>query len=134
MVGMFNDGCSIGIFRTDRILKRPDILEDNADPFPETFDFEKFLQTSFRMYGTEHRKVVLICSNEMMDAILDKFGKNVAIYRHDNEHFYAEVDVVVSNVFFAWVFGFGGDVAISGPADVKEEYKRMVMKAAEMMK
>ena len=133
MVGVFDDGCSVGIFRVDRIMKRPDILEEDADPFPETFDFDKFLQTSFRMYGTEHTTVELICANDMMDAILDKFGKNVTTDSYDEEHFRVEVDVVVSNVFFAWVFGFGGDVVINGPADVKEEYKQLVQKAADSL-
>lgn len=47
------------------------------------------------------------------------------------ENFLAEVEVAVSNVFFSWVFGFGGKVRIKGPAEVKEQYKEMVMKAAE---
>ena len=128
MVGVFNDGCRVGIFRADRILKRPDILEEKADTVPEKFDFDKFLQTSFRMYGTEHTTVELICANDMMDAILDKFGKDVITDSYDEEHFSVEVDVVVSNVFFAWVFGFGGDVIIDGPKEVKEQYIKMVQK------
>ena len=32
-----------------------------------------------------------------------------------------------------WVFGFGGKVVINGPAEVKEEYKEMVLKAAERL-
>ena len=47
------------------------------------------------------------------------------------ENFRAEVDVVVSKVFFSWVFGFEGKVRINGPADVKEEYRQMVLKVAE---
>ncbi len=95
------------------------------------FDFNQYLQTSFRMFGTDHTKVELICANDVMDAILDKFGKNVTTYAYDMENFLAEVEVAVSNVFFSWVFGFGGKVRIKGPADVKEKYKEMVLKAAE---
>ena len=50
---------------------------------------------------------------------------------YDMENFRAEVDVVPSSVFYSWVFGFGGDVVINGPAEVKEEYKEMVQKVAE---
>jgi hypothetical protein len=32
------------------------------------------------------------------------------------------------------VFGFGGKVVINGPADVKKQYKEMVLKAAEGLK
>ena len=129
MVGVFDNGENIGIFRIDRVLKRPEILEEDAFPFPKSFDFDKFLQTSFRMYGTEHTTVDLICSNGLMDAILDKFGKDVSTYAYDMENFRAEVEVVVSNVFFAWVFGFGGAVKINGPKEVKEQYIEMLQKA-----
>lgn len=131
MVGVFDSGKKVGVFRLDRIWKRPEILAEEALPFPASFDFEKYLQTSFRMYGTEYTKVDLVCSNDIMDAILDKFGKDVTTYAYDMENFRAEVDVVVSNVFFSWVFGFGGQVVINGPADVKEQYKEMVLKAVE---
>ena len=50
------------------------------------------------------------------------------------ENFRAEVEVAVSNVFFSWVFGFSGKVRINGPVDVKEQYKEMVLKAAEELK
>ncbi len=133
MVGVFDNGKRIGTFRLDRIMRRPEILEEDALPFPADFDFEKHLQTSFRMYGTKYTTVDLICSNDVMDAILDKFGKDVTTYCYDMENFRAEVDVVPSSVFYSWVFGFGGDVVINGPADVKEEYRQMVQKTAESL-
>ena len=130
MVGVFDNGKRIGTFRLDRVMRRPDILEEDALPFPADFDFEKHLQTSFRMYGTKYTTVDLICSNDVMDAILDKFGKDVTTYCYDMENFRAEVDVVPSSVFYSWVFGFGGDVVINGPAEVKEQYKQLVQKVA----
>jgi len=131
MVGVFDNGKRVGTFRLDRILKRPEILEEDAFPFPADFDFEKHLQVSFRMFGVKHTTVDLICSNDVMDAIMDKFGKDVTTYAYDMENFRAEVDVVPSKVFYSWVFGFGGQVRIDGPATVKEEYKAMVHKVAE---
>ena len=131
MVGVFDNGTKIGTFRLDRILQRPEILEEDAYPFPEDFDFNKHLQVSFRMNGTQHQTVDLICSNDVMDAILDKFGMDVTTYCYDMENFRAVVEVVPSNVFYSWVFGFGGKVQINGPEDVKEKYKEMVLKAAE---
>ena len=134
MVGVFDTGKRVGTFRVDRIMRRPDILEADALPFPADFDFDKYLQTSFRMYGTKFTMVDLICKNDVMDAILDKFGKDVTTYCYDMENFRTEVDVVPSNVFYSWVFGFGGDVVINGPANVKEEYKQLVQKVADKLK
>ncbi len=131
MVGVFDDGSKVGVFRLDRILKRPEILEENALPFPDTFDFYKYLNTSFRMYGTDHTRVGLICSNEAIDSILDKFGKDTIIYTYDDKSFRTEVDVAISNVFFSWIFGFSGAVVINSPAEVKEQYRAMVHKVSE---
>lgn len=66
-------------------------------------------------------------------AVLLKFGKDVTTYCYDMENFRAEVDVVPSNVFYSWVFGFGGDVVINGPANVKEGYKQMVQRVADSL-
>lgn len=130
MVGVFDRHKDIGTFRLDRILRRPEILEEDADPLPEGFDFDTYLQTSFRMYGLNHKTVELICSNEVMDGIMDKFGKEVTTYACDMEHFRAEVEVVPSSVFYSWIFGFGGEVVIKSPADVKKEYEEMVKRVA----
>ena len=134
MVGVFDNGKRVGTFRVDRIMRRPEILEADALPFPTDFDFDKYLQTSFRMYGTKFITVDLICKNDVMDAILDKFGKDVTTYAYDMENFRAEVDVVPSSVFYSWVFGFGGNVVINGPVNVKDEYKQLVQKVAESLK
>ncbi len=129
MVGVFEKEQKIGVFRIDRILNRPEILEEDAIPFPEGFNFNRYLQSSFRMYGTESTPVELICSNDVMDAILDKFGKGVMTYKHDEDHFCAMVDVAVSNVFYSWVFGFGGKVKIISPKGVVDEYRQCVRDA-----
>lgn len=131
MVGVFDNGKRIGTFRLDRILKRPVILEEDALPLPKGLDLEKYLQTSFQLCGTKITTVNLICKNDVMDAILDKFGMDVTTYCYDMENFRAVVDVVPSNVFYSWVFGFGGNVVINGPTDVKEQYKEMVHRASE---
>ena len=131
MVGVFEKEQKIGVFRIDRILNRPEILEEDAIPFPEGFNFNRYLQSSFRMFGTESTPVELICSNDVMDAILDKFGKSVMTYSYDEEHFCAMVDVAISNVFFSWVFGFGGKVRINSPEEVVGQYRKLVQDTAQ---
>ena len=134
MVGVFDRHKDVGTFRVDRILKRPEILEEAADPLPEGFDFDEYIQTSFRMYGLGARTVELLCLNDVMDGIMDKFGKEVTTYAYDMERFRAEVNVVPSNVFYGWVFGFSGAVTVNSPQDVKAEYEEMVKKVAESLK
>lgn len=124
-----NDDKEVRIFRLDRIESAPEILEARARALPKGFSMNKFLNTTFRMFGTDYRTVTLICSNDVVDSILDRFGKSIKIDLVNDEQFRVKVDVAVSNVFYGWVFGFGGKVRIEGPVDVKEEYKLMVQAA-----
>ncbi len=127
-----NDDKEVRIFRLDRIESAPEILDAKARALPKGFSMNKFLNTTFRMFGTDYRTVILRCSNDVVDSILDRFGKSVKIDSVNGEQFRVKVDVAVSNVFYGWVFGFGGKVKIEGPKDVKEEYKNMVQRANKL--
>ena len=82
------------------------------------------------MFNSEHEEVELICSNDLMDAIIDRFGDDVTTYANDMESFRVIVDVAVSHAFYSWVFGFCGKVKIKGPEIVKVKYKEMIMAAS----
>ena len=47
--------------------------------------------------------------------------------------FRAVIETSVGSVFYSWIFGFGGRVAIKSPEDVKAEYAEMERTAAEAL-
>ena len=124
---------SISTFRIDRMLSRPEISEEDAVPMPKRVNIDKVINSVFRMYAVnaERVPVELLCENAMMDAMIDRFGKNVKTKTVDEGHFTAEVSVAVNDVFFGWIFGFGGKVKITGPEDVKARYVEMVQNVAK---
>lgn len=130
MVGYSEKHQDIGNFRVDRIYKQPTVLDKPAESVPEDFDINDYIKTSFRMYNSERKEVELICDNSTMDAVLDHFGIDVETYANDLTSFRAVVDIAVSHVFYAWVFGFGGKMKIKSPDEVKEGYAKMVHDAA----
>lgn len=130
MVGVYDYKQRIGSFRVDRIAKRPDILDEDGTPAPEGFDINEHINTTFRMFNSDRAEVELICDNDVMDSIIDRFGEDVTTYANDMTSFRAIVNIAVSNVFYSWVFGFGGKVKIKAPENVKEAYSRMIRAAA----
>ena len=110
----------------DRFVNPPDILMEAAVPEPKSFDLSDYINTMFRMYDSEHTEVELICDNDTMDAIIDKFGTGVITKQIDKETFRAKVNVAVNHIFFSWVFGFCGKVRIAGPTEVREQYAKML--------
>lgn len=129
MIGVYDYQQRLGSFRVDRIARRPEILAADGTPAPEGFDINEHINTTFRMFNSPHEAVTLICDNEVMDAIIDRFGEDVVTCSHNQNSFRALVNVAVSNVFYSWVFGFGGKVKILHPAEVKEQYSNMLRNA-----
>lgn len=124
----------IGSFRIDRVARCPKILDEDAVRPPKGFDLNVYLNSMFRMYNGERKQIELVCDNDLMDAIIDKFGKDVIVLANDMKSFRAVVTTATGPVFFSWVFGFGSHVSIKAPEDVKGEYARLVLEAAEAIK
>lgn len=129
MIGVYDHQQKLGSFRVDRIAKCPTILDEAGTPAPDGFNIDEYINTTFRMFNCEHKEVELICNNDVMDSIIDRFGEDVTTYAYDMTAFRAVVNVAVSHVFYSWVFGFGGKVKIKGPENVKEKYAEMLRAA-----
>ena len=54
----------------------------------------------FGMFSGEEKTVKLKCLNRFIGVMLDRFGSSLRLFPADNEHFYLDVDVVVSPQFF----------------------------------
>lgn len=131
MIGVYAYKQRIGNFRVDRIAKRPKILDAEGTPAPEGFNIDEYINTTFKMFNSEHAEVELVCDNEVMDSIIDKFGAEVTTYANDMTSFRAVVNVAVNHVFLSWVFGFGGKVKFKSPEAVREKYSAMIKNAFE---
>lgn len=133
VIGFSDKYNDIGSFRVDRISKIPEILDEVAVPVPKKFDINTYLNTMFRMYNSECKEVELICDNDVMDSIIDRFGEDVQVYANDMDSFRIIVNTAVNHIFYSWIFGFGGKVKIKAPIIVKEDYAKMVRQAADCL-
>ena len=130
LVGWYHEKERINVFRVDRILTQPAILEKDAQPKPDEFDITHYTNEVFRMYDTEKiRKVTLCCENSVMKGVIDKFGTDFPVKVKDKTHFMTKVSVCTSPTFYGWVFQWGGAIRITAPKEIVEEYREMVQKA-----
>ena len=126
IVGLRNESQEIVCFRVDRVAGCPEILDEEGLPAPKDFDVDQFINTTFHMFSGDCEQVELICDNDVMDSIIDRFGEDVTTYANDMTSFRAIVNVATTHIFYSWVFGFRGKVKIKAPSFVKEEYAEMV--------
>ncbi len=121
-------------FRVDRmsdIRVLEDISEDVENIMGEGFSIGEYSKKIFSMYSGENNRVELMCDNNMMNSVIDRFGKDVFVQKVDDGHFKVKVSVDISPTFFAWVFTFGGKIKISAPENVKEQFNDVIKKFLE---
>lgn len=116
-------------FRVDRIQEPPVILDTKAVKKPAEFSGAGYVGKNYRMFAGEVKKVTLICDNDTMDSMIDRFGEKVDTEFVDDKHFRLKVETAESHVFYAWIFGFRGKVKIDKPEDMKTAYQKMLKDA-----
>ena len=89
-------------------------------------DKSTYTQKHFGMFGGEEVKVTLLCTNDMANVIIDRFGRKIDIVPVDDEHFRTDVDVVMSDKFLAWVIALGGGVKVVGPKSATRKMREIV--------
>ena len=122
-VGWSEKHGKIAQFRVDR-MTAVEPLEHTA---VQTLDFDpaEYVRKVFGMYPDDLCTVELLCDNEVMRSVIDRFGENVRTETVDEQHFRATVEVAPSPPFFSWVFTFSGKIRIVSPAAVLEEMRDM---------
>ena len=116
-----------GIIKHYRVDKMRDTEIMEADRTGEesfkNFDLAAFAKKTFGMYGGVDAEVTLECRNELAGVVIDRFGHDVWMCPHGEDHFRARVPVAVSSQFFGWITGIGAGMRIVGPEDVRQQYK-----------
>lgn len=115
-------------YRVDKMYKvsMTDTERDGINEF-EKVDMSAYTKTVFGMFGGNEQTVKLRFANHLVGAVLDRFGRDTIVIKYDNEHFIVNVNVVASQHFLAWVFGFGTDAEIISPENVRNEMKNIAL-------
>lgn len=108
-------------FRVDK-MDNVTVLEEKAVDYSNR-DINQQVARMFNMFGGQSRQVTISAPDRMVGIILDKFGTGPTLVREESGRFHLTVPADVSDQFFGWVCGFGGDIRIEGPADVLQEYR-----------
>ena len=70
------------------------------------------------MFAGKEETVTLRCDRTLTGVMIDRFGKDVAMRKMDENTVSARVNVAVSRQFFGWVTGLGNALKIEAPERV----------------
>ena len=116
-------------FRVDKMLKISLTRKkrEGLKQF-ETFDIASYSKKTFGMFAGEEETVTLLCENDMIGVVIDRFGQEVNVRKADDMHFRARLHVAVSGQFYGWLSGLGEKVEIIEPAEMREKYVTYLQK------
>ena len=66
---------------------------------------------------------------KLVNAVMDKFGRDTLLIPDGEDHFVFTVNVAVSPMFLSWVVGFGADAQILLPQSVIDQCRQMCLDA-----
>ena len=97
---------------------------------PEDWDAEGYASRHFGMFSGRQGAVRLRCKNALAGVVLDRFGRDAMLVPDGEEHFTVTLDVVVSPVFWGWIFGLGNGVQILSPDWAVDEFRARLEEVA----
>lgn len=111
-------------YRVDRMAQiRLEGSRREGDPSLRELNMAQYTSRVFSMYAGEEASVQLRFDCQLVNAVIDRFGKEVPLTPDGEAHFTTRVTVVVSPQFFGWLCGFGDQVQILHPVEVAAQYK-----------
>lgn len=130
MVGYDREADKIKHYRVDKMLhiKIENARREGRSKFREV-DMAAYAKKMFAMFDGEEETVEILCVNDLAGPMIDRFGKDVHLFKVDENHFRVVVKVAASNHFIHWVMALGDGAQIIGPEPllnrIKQEIKRL---------
>ena len=132
MIAFYDRRDCISNFRIDR-MESVEILEDKAKEKPKNFIVADYMNSSFSMFSGDTQDVKLRFDNKLINAVIDRFGKNITIMADGDSHFTVRVKVKAEHPepFFGWLFQFGTMAEIVEPCELRKRYIEMLRAVTE---
>ena len=117
-------------YRVDR-MAQINLCDEERLPCPELTGkaLTQHANRLFQMYAGDETQVKLRFRNKFVNAVIDRFGRDILLIPDGEDHFVFTAQVAVSPMFLSWVIGFGADAKILHPQSVIDQCRKMCMDA-----
>jgi predicted DNA-binding transcriptional regulator YafY len=119
-------------YRVDR-MSDIRILSQSRIPCPELTGkaLIEHANSLFQMFSGDAVKVKMRFHRDLINVVIDRFGKDTMLIPDGPEHFTFTVPVTVSPMFLSWVIGFGKKARILYPQSVVDQCRQMCLDAMD---
>ena len=89
-----------------------------------------YMKKAFGAWTGVEETVYFRCEAEDLGDIFDKFGSGLNIWKNTDDTLNFKAAVLISPKFYSWVTQFEGRLKITGPDNIKDDFKEFLKKAA----
>ncbi len=118
-----------------RIDRMSDICltEEARLPCPELIGkaLTEYANRLFQMYSGDAVDVKMRFHRDLINVVIDRFGRDTMLIPDGPEHFVFTVPVAVSPMFLSWLIGFGRKARILYPQSVADQCRQMCLDALD---
>ncbi len=116
--------CRMKHFRVDKMrhVSVTDKTRAGREDF-ESIDMSEYVEETFSMYGGKQETVTLDFPEELIGIAYDRFGADVTQRPGEKGRILVRTKCYVSNQFYGWLSGLGGDVRLVSPESTVKAYK-----------
>ena len=127
-----SDRHGITSYRVDR-MSDIQVTGESRTPCPELTGkaLIEHANSLFQMFSGDAVKVKMRFHRELINVVIDRFGKDTMLIPDGDEHFTFTVPVTVSPMFLSWVIGFGKKARIVYPQSVVDRCRQMCLDAMD---
>ncbi|GEN32173.1 putative DNA-binding transcriptional regulator YafY [Cerasibacillus quisquiliarum] len=123
LIGRFIKEDEIRHYRLDRIRN----IELSEKRFRKRdFDLGSYVNQSFHMFAGKDTWLKVQFKNDLINAILDRFGHDARIRPIDDEHFMLTTKVKLSDGLISWLLAWGDQAKVLSPDHVIEALKEKI--------
>ena len=126
----FSQRHGVTSYRVDR-MSDIQITEAPRIPCPELTGkaLNEHANKLFQMYSGNAVDVKMRFHRDLMNVVIDRFGKDIMLIPDGDDYFNFTVPVAVSPMFLSWIIGFGSKAKILYPESVAKQCKALCIEA-----
>lgn len=118
--------------RLDR-MKSVRLTEDNSRHFSEVSEYKDEFNTAdytakvFNMFSGESEEIVLDCSTDILEQVLDRFSDEIFIRESSENKFIFSCKACISDGLVTWIMQFGNKMQVKSP----QKLQQMILNKAD---
>lgn len=126
----YSERHGITSYRVDR-MSDIQISKNKRIPCPELTGkaLNEHANRLFQMFAGDAVDVKLRFHKDLINVVIDRFGKDTMLIPDGDEHFNFTVRVAVSPMFLSWVIGFGAKAKVIYPDSVAQQCRDLCLEA-----